>query len=408
MGGRNAGVSSGFSHPIPAILLGGGNVAVSVARSLGERGIAVHALGDAEWDTVGHSRYCTSFTHIGHHALQEQYLAWLAARYVGEAVVFPCDDESLELVARRRRELEELAYRPIEANDAVLLAMVDKEQSYQLAERVGVGVPRRFVLESPDDMDAKLEASGVAFPCALKPLHSHLFARRFGSSTKVIRLPDRAELERVATDLNSLGSKMMVTEIIPGPEDAYVSLYTYLDERSQPLIQFTKRKLRQYPPGFGLGTYHVSTVDADVAGVGLQFCQGIELRGVACVEFKKDARDGRLKLIECNHRFTLAGELLRYSGVNLPVLAYSRLTDAPAPSMNGYRSGVRLWVPRTDAQAFREYRRCQELTAPQWIRSLLHRQHFPVFDVRDPVPSLGGGWRSARRLARKLGKRVRR
>jgi D-aspartate ligase len=392
---------------MPVILLGGGNVAVSVARSLGERGTEVHALGDAEWDTVGQSRHCASFVHVGHEQLQERYLEWLSVCRLGEAVVFPCDDESLELVARSRRELQELGYRPIEANDEVLLAMLDKERSYRLAEQAGVGVPRRFVLESPADIDAHLEASGVGFPCALKPLYSHLFARRFGASAKVILLPDRAELERVAGDLSSLGSKMMVTEIIAGPENAYVSLYTYLDERGEPLMQFTKRKLRQYPTGFGIGTYHVSTLDPEVARVGLQFCQGVKLRGVACVEFKKDARDGRLKLIECNHRFTLAGELLRHSGVNLPVLAYSRLTGGPAPSMSAYRSGVRLWVPRTDAKAFREYRRRHELTAAQWIRSLLHPQHFPAFDASDPGPSLASGWRAARRLARKAATRLR-
>ncbi len=390
----------------PVILLGGGTVAVSVARSLGEHGIEVHALGDAEWDTVGHSRFCASFVNVGHGHAQERYLEWLAARPLGEAVVFPCHDESLELVARKRSELEALGYRAVESNDDVLLAMLDKERSYQLAEQVGVGVPRRFVLESEDDIDAGLEASGVAFPCALKPLHSHLFARRFGFSTKVILLPDRAALTRVAGDLSSLGSKMMVTEIVPGPEDAYCSLYTYLDERGEPLLRFTKRKLRQYPIGFGLGTYHTTTDDSEVVRVGLQFCQGIGLRGPACVEFKRDARDGRLKLIECNHRFTLASELLRYAGVNLPLLAYRRLTGAAAPAVDGYRTDVRLWVPLTDAKAFREYRRSDQLGAAQWLGSLLHAQHFPLFDPRDPGPSLGMTWRRGRRFARRVTKRL--
>ena len=41
------------------------------------------------------------------------------------------------------------------------------------------------------------------------------------------------------------------------------------------------------------------------------------LRGVANVEFKRDPRDGRLKLIECNARFTAANGLLTASGIDL-------------------------------------------------------------------------------------------
>jgi D-aspartate ligase len=379
---------------------------VSVARSLGEHGIPVHALGDAEWDTVGHSRYCSSFVHVPPDNLQERYLEWLARRALGEAVIFPCDDESLEMLARRRGELENLGYRPIEANDEVLLAMLDKEESYRLAGEVGVGVPRRFLLQDIEDIDRHLESSQISFPCALKPLYSHLFSRRFGTSAKVIRLPDRAELLRVAADVSSLGSPMMVTEIIPGPEDAYCSLYTYLDRSGEPQACFTKRKLRQYPVGFGLATYHESTHDPEVARVGLQFCQGVGLRGVACVEFKKDARDGALKLIECNHRFTLGQETLRYAGVNLPIVAYSALLDRPVPAREDYRDGVHLWVPLADTRSFLESRRRGEASFPYWTRSLMHRQHFHLFDPADPGPSLGLHARRVRRRLRRLRRRA--
>ncbi|HZU60223.1 MAG TPA: hypothetical protein VE983_04615, partial [Solirubrobacteraceae bacterium] len=95
----------------PVILLGGGPIAVSVARSLGEKGIPVHALGDSEWDTVGASRHCSSFVHIPRDKLQERYMEWLSRRAVGEAVIFPCDDDSLEMLARHRGELEGMGYR---------------------------------------------------------------------------------------------------------------------------------------------------------------------------------------------------------------------------------------------------------------------------------------------------------
>jgi D-aspartate ligase len=384
----------------PVILLGGGPIAVSVARSLGEHDVRVHALGDPEWDTVGHSRHCSSFVPIPRDNVQERYLDWLSRRPVGEAIIFPCSDDSLEMVARRRAELEGLGYLPIEADDQVLLAMLDKEETYRMAAEVGVGVPRRFVLQDAGDVDRQLESSQISFPCALKPLHSHVFART--TSAKVILLPDRAELLQVAADVGALGSPMMVTEIIPGPEDAFCSVYTYLDRAGQPLVRFTKRKLRQHPVGFGLATYHESTHDPDVARVGLQFCQGVGLRGVACVEFKRDSRDGELKLIECNHRFTLGQETLRYAGVNLPIVAYNARLNRPAPVADGYRDGVHLWVPLADTRAFLETRRRGETTFAGWARSLMHPQHFHLFDPADPGPSIGLHARRVRRRLRRL------
>lgn len=391
-----------MSQTPPVIILGGGAIAISVARSLGQAGIRVHALGSAGWDTVGSSRYCRSFVDVGHESLQERYLEWLSGRFQGEAVLFPCDDESLELVARRRAELEGLGYLPIEANDGVLLAMLDKERSYRLAEQAGVGVPRRFVLESAADVDRRLEETQISFPCALKPLHSHLFARRFGASAKVILLTDRDDLRRAAGDLDALGSQMMVTEIIPGPEDAYFSLYTYLDVNGEPLVQFIKQKLRQYPVGFGLATYHVSTHNNQVVEAGLRFCQGVKLRGVACVEFKRDARDGQLKLIECNHRFTLGQETLRYAGVHLPLVAYNARLGRPVPRFDDYRDGVHLWAPLADISSFRDSRRAGTLSFWRWATSLMRRQHFQQFDPTDPGPSLALFSKRIRRRLRGL------
>ena len=71
----------------------------------------------------------------------------------------------------------------------------------------------------------------------------------------------------------------------------------------------------------------------EVAELGLRFFQGVGLRGLANVEFKRDARDGRLKLIECNHRFTAPTGLLRAAGMDLPLFVYNRLTGRPLPAV---------------------------------------------------------------------------
>jgi len=374
---------------MPAVLLGGGIIAVSVARGLGTAGVPTWGLGDARTDLVKHSRFCTSFVDLGSgEGAQERWLEWLCERPIGDAVVLPCCDDGLELVARHRTTLASMGYRPIESDDDVVLAMLDKLETYVLARAAGVDVPRHFALDDLGRLDSELAESEVTFPCALKPLHSHLFARHFGSDQKVFLARHRAELGEACERIAAHGLQMMVTEIVPGPEDAFHSLHTYLDENGQPLAQVTKRKLRQHPVGFGMGSYHVTDWNPEVADVALRFCRGVGIRGMANPEFKRDERDGRLKLIECNHRFTMSNELVRRAGVNLALIAYDRAAGVPTHPVNGYRRGVYLWAPGEDIRAFREARRRGQTTFGTWFRSLLHRQIVAVLDRRDLGPAL--------------------
>ena len=193
---------------------------------------------------------------------------------------------------------------------------------------------------------------------------------------------------------------MLVTEFIPGPDDQFSSYYSFLDEEGSPLFHFTKRKLRQFPPRFGGGTYHVTEWQPEVAELGLRFFQGVGLRGLGNVEFKRDARDGGLKLIECNARFTMATGQVRRAGIDLAMIAYARTTGQPLPPMDSFRDGVRLWYPSLDLRALQQYRALGEISRTQWLRSLAHRQHLPVLDAHDPLPFLTavrGRLRNARR-----------
>jgi D-aspartate ligase len=199
----------------------------------------------------------------------------------------------------------------------------------------------------------------------------------------------------------AVGLEMLVTEIVPGDDSEYCSYYSYIDDRGEPLFHFCKRKFRQWPIHFGLTTYHMTTWEPRVAELGLRFFQEIGLRGVGNVEFKRDPRDGEFKIIECNHRFTAANDLVRHSGIDVPLIAYRRAVGLPVEPVRGYRLGVRMWHPLEDLRALREYRAEGSLTTAAWARSLLHRQHFPLLSLDDPGPSLSSAALRLRRLRRK-------
>jgi D-aspartate ligase len=370
----------------PAVILGGSVTALSVARSLTDAGVSVYVL-DQRTSPVRVSRLRTAFVDVGTDEMQARMLDWLRSGPHG-AVMLACSDEGLELIARHRTELVELGYRPMEADDEVLLGMLDKQRTDELAREHGIPAPRVLPLRDQADVDAV--SREFRYPCVLKPVHSHVFVRRTKSGAKVLTVDSPAALQAEFERMSELGVEMLVVEVITGPDDEYVSYYSYLDERGEPLLHLTKRKIRQHPNRFGIGTYHATTHDPEVADIGLRFLQAVGLRGLGNVEFKRDGRDGQLKLIECNARFTMSNELIRIAGIDLALFSYNRLLGRQTPPVDSYREDVRLWDPVKDTRAFLQYQRSGELSLGRWAGSLLHRQHFPTARVDDPLPALVG------------------
>ncbi len=382
----------------PAIVLGGTVTALSVSRSLWEAGVRVHVL-DRPDSPARFSRQRDSFVDVGGPDMQDRMLAWLDTAPEG-AVVLAGSDDGLELIARHGAELASRGLRPMESDGEVLLAMLDKQRSYEIAEAHGIGTPKTICLRTPADVEKV--ADELSYPCLLKPNHAHLFRLRAKSDAKVLTIGSPDELRVEFERLQDVGVEMLVTEVICGPSDEFVSYFGYVDEQGTPLVRFTKRKMRQYPPGFGLGTYHGSTHDPEVAELGQRFLDAAGLRGLGNVEFKRDGRDGQLKVIECNARFTASNEVIRRAGVDLPLFAYNRLVGRPTPPVDPYRDDVRLWEPVNDTRAFLVYRRRGELTLHGWLRSIAHHQYFPVAKLSDPLPVIV---RHAEKLTRATGRR---
>lgn len=368
----------------PAVVLGGSLSALSVARSLSAAGIPTYVL-DRESSPARVSRAVTEFVAVGADRPQEHMLEWLYAADF-ETVVLPASDDGVELVARHRADLVAHGHHPVEGSDEVLLAMLNKVQTYDLARRHGIAAPRIVRLVDEQGLDTALEQ--LDFPCVLKPDQSHLFARRGGGGAKVLVVNDAFQLRREFARFSALGVEMFVTEVIYGQTDEFVSYYGYLDEDGETLVSFTKRKIRQCPPGFGIGTYHETTRDPEVAAAGLRFLQAVGLRGLGNIEFKRGAQDGKLILIECNPRFTLSNELARRAGVDLACLSYNRALHRPAAPIESYRVGLHLWDPARDIGALPAYRRQGELSTLAWCGSLMHRQVLPAFRLDDPAPAL--------------------
>jgi predicted ATP-grasp superfamily ATP-dependent carboligase len=385
--------------------------ALSVARCLGRAGVKVYAINEPDshvrWSR--HCHECISFP-WSHDAAGQwaRFLLGPESDHLRGAVLLATCDDAIELIIRHRDELSR-KFLLDQSNPEAQAQMLDKLTTYQQARAGGVPMPGFWTAERPE---ALLELrKDLVFPLIIKPLLSHVFKPRFGK--KYVLCRDFDELEAVYQKIADTGIATMLVEHIPGPDDRLCSYYTYLDEQSQPLFDFTKRIIRRFPVGEGTGCYHVTDWNPEVREVSLRLFQHVKLRGLANAEFKRDDRDGKLKLIECNARFTAANCLVAASGLNLPVFVYNRLVGLPAPATDRYRRGKRLWYPYDDYLAYRELRRRGEMSLWGWLKSLCHRKMLPFFAWSDPVPSLAAGlqccgvsraYGSLRKAARRVGR----
>jgi D-aspartate ligase len=315
------------------------------------------------------------------------------------AVVQACGDEAIEFIIAHRAALS-ARYLLDWHKPKLQAAMLDKEQTLKLAVEAGIPCPRFQRVHTIDDVRAA--SHHVEYPVLLKPLHSHLFQRHFRSKLLVAR--DSEELQELATAPLEMGLEMMLTELIPGPDSRLSSYYTHLDDTGEPLFHFTKRVIRRNQVNFGSGCYHETQWLPETAALGLRFFQSIGFTGLGNVEFKRDHRDGKLKLIEVNARITAANQILVSAGLDMPWLIYQRLLGRPAPDASRrFRDGLTLWYPMEDLNSFRELRSRGELSLAAWIRSVWRPQIHPFFRVDDPVPAF---YHAARELHERANSRL--
>jgi D-aspartate ligase len=380
----------------PVILLGGAaGTAISVARSLHKAGAEVYLLSEADNPAVlsRHARHIAPRCRDA--AAWAAFLLDPASEPLRGAVLLACSDAALELVIDHRAELAGSYVLDVSAVGAQR-AMLDKLATYVAAREAGVPTPRFWEVGSERQLLA--QAGDYVYPLIVKPLFSHRYAVL--SADKFLYARDLDELREAYRTAGANQLEVMLVEEVPGPDDLLCSYYTYVDESGDPCFDFTKRVIRRYPEHRGLACYHITDWNPEVRDLGRRLLSHVGLRGLANVEFKRDLRDGQLKLIECNARFTAANGLLTAAGCDLAPFVYGRLVGGAPDAPRAYRRGRRLWNPGKDFRAFLELRADGGLGLPGWLASVAHRQVFYYFRWDDPLPAAVLTGRAARRALR--------
>ena len=300
---------------------------LAAIRSLGRAGIPVLAVDHRPSALGFRSRYAQSVPSPDPAVEPEAFVEALAAQEPG--VLLPTHDPPLNAVARYRDRLDGFRF-PFPSWD-VLERIQDKRFQLETAAEAGVDIPETRYPQSA--AEARAAGEDLGFPVLVKPAHPVGFKRKF--NRQAFRAETAAEVDRAYGDAEDFAP--MVQELIPGGDDELYSLGSYLREDGEPLGLFSGRKILQVPPVVGTCRVGESVWVQEVVDAGLSLLRALRFHGISQVEFKRDPRDGRYKLMEVNPRLWQWHGLAAACGVDVPLIAYRDLTgeDVVPASMNG-------------------------------------------------------------------------
>lgn len=371
-------------QPVRVVLLGGAYGTLALARSLKRAGAQVWLVAD--------ETRCASFSRAvrkvvpwvgAHHPRAVDALEEAArAHSLAGSLLVPGADPEVRLVAQAHQRLSS-SFRVLTSPWEDLRWACDKSLAYQRASELGLGIPRVY---EPCEVE-RGEPAPVSFPLVLKP-SMRLQTNRF-TADRGWRVDDWAQFaDRYKAACELVGADHVIAQqFIAGGGEHQLS-YAALWNAGTPVASLTACRLRQHPVEFGnTSTYAVSAALPDVAAAAETFLRSIRHHGLVEIEFKRDPRDGVLKLLDVNPRPWNWMALAAAAGVDFGGAVVSLASNAPVAKVDA-RPGVAWIFLARDVVAAAQSGRLRPRELPGYAATWMRVRSCACFSWTDPLPGI--------------------
>lgn len=377
--------------------------ALHATRSLGRAGVDVYVA------TAGHgsaiyrrSRYCTGAADIV--TSDPQVFCSLLRHWVEQhvhpnqsVVIIPLSDRLVEYLHNDRQNFSERYRLSIPSVD-ITEVLLNKADSFRLAEQAGLAVPEWIEIKSREDTESMPRFS---FPVAVRPTSW----ATIGSEYFKIRLcRDQHELDHLLASTLDDGAEVIVQEYLDAPEHAVEFAIVWRSESRSVTAVCTGRKRRQSSPDGGVMAWGETAALPDVETGALRFLNESGFTGLGGIEFIHT--QGHLWFIEFNPRLEAIHFLASAAGMDTVVMEFRDLAFGAVPESVSEQLPAAAWVGSAWLNRL--------LANPKdWTVAILDRIKFArsqtrvkaVVDVRDPLPSLALATRLTTRAVRSVATR---
>jgi predicted ATP-grasp superfamily ATP-dependent carboligase len=303
-----------------------------------------------------------------------------------KAVLFPCRDLSVLIISRNRKVLEPYYHVALPQEDVVEMLM-DKRSFYKYALKENLPIPKTFLLYSRTD--AEIAAENLVFPCIIKPpLKSPVW--EIQTKTKAYKALNTREFIDIYDQCSKCSEVLIAQEWIPGSDANLFSCNCYFNANSEPIVTFTAKKIRQWPPETGETSLGEECRNDVVLNESIRLFKKIHFRGLGYLEMKQDERTGKHYIIEPNiGRPTGRSALAEECGVDLLYTMYCDIVGWPIQKniVQKYVGGKWINLLPDTLSALHYFLR-GDLTVLDWCKSFRGRKTYAILSLSDPLPFL--------------------
>jgi len=312
---------------------------------LGLYGCRVVVAGKAQKNLASCSYHCdTGYAVTPHAEDSRRYFDDILTIVENEQVdyLFPMTEPASMILSENHALLP--AHTILAAPDTEKLKTVfDKNAVFKLARQSGVPIPETVFVQDKKGIE-QIAAQIKTYPVVIKPCMSRIPIRGgHFMETGIMYANSSKELTAKYRSQETLNYPSMIQEKIIGPGTGLFTLF----DKDRHLALFSHKRLREKPPSGGVSVMCQSVpLDSEMVRASKILLSAVAWEGVAMVEFKRDIRDGKAKLMEINGRFWGSLQLAVSAGIDFPQLFLKYLMgDHFSKLHDRYRVGLKMkWL----------------------------------------------------------------
>ncbi len=379
------------------IVIGGGTAALGVSRALASKDVEIIYLSTRPHDFARFTKFASRSIKVPSPITDGNKLLELLMNTKEDwdgALLMPTVDPCVVFVSQNREVLSG-RYIPAVQKWSVIKRIIDKRSLYLQSQQIGIPTPR--VLFPDSDQSFMVRKSDLSYPCILKPNQTTRFYSIF--KKKVLIINSYNELIRWLAEVRRHNLEVMVSEIIPGPDDKLYHYRSFLDRKGNVLAEMCTQKLRQHPPAFGQAcASRTVPMIHEIQDFSLKLLRSFSYHGVSSVEFKFDDRDDQYKLMEINNRPVLPERHFHAAGINFPYIAYLDFVENVKLPKPDYNTEI-YWIHNFfDIRELVRSLKLGKFNLKEFFKPYWQKKVFSVPFFDDPLPFLASAPKIVSRL----------
>ena len=358
---------------------------LGIIRSLGRLGVPMYAITEHRRTPAAVSKYLSGAFVWNNATLDEQSrlggMGHIGRQLKRRAILIPTDDLAAIFISDHADHLcEWFDFPPQVPNLARRVA--NKSELYAICEEFGVPCPRTSV---PCSLEQLREfTTRIGFPVVAKVSEPWMLQEGFGATMILPTLEKAIDLFRRAS--TALGSDILFQEYID-PDGGENWLYNgYRNGDSGCCVSFTGRKLRSHPPLNGSLTMGRPEPNDELRQLAEDLLGALSYNGVVDLDFRRDSKDGKYKLLDFNPRIGNQFRLFEDENkLDVARALYHDLTGGRVRQSPTVRDRLFI-VDQKDVIASAIYIAQRTITINQWLNSLKGPKQFAWWDRSDVAP----------------------